>query len=211
MNSNIFNFGYDIIDRRAAECPNGAAVRWLSPSGFVLEISNADLHHHSDVTACYLQRLGIGQGSVVMLYGIEKVFELTTILAALHKLCAVPAFDLHNKPIERSGELNAYSIIATNNSPVIQIVTAERQNLSSVELLISTGSPYPNYWLDLHTGARLAKTFKPLKKLPENAVSLIIYDEKPQFFNETYPLQTQTDFVWDRFYRAMVEGKIFEF
>jgi hypothetical protein len=211
MDNKVFNFGYSVIYKSAIECSDKIAVRWQSPSGFVLEISNADLHHHSDVTANYLQRLGIGQDSVVMLYGIEKVFELTIILAALHKLCAIPAFDLQNKPIERSGKLSAYSIIATNNSPVIQIITAAKQNFSSVEVLISVGTPCPNYWLDLHTGARLAKKFKPLEKLYKNQASLIIYDKKPQFFNETYPLQTKTDFVWDMFYRAMVKGEIFEF
>ncbi|MDR3326992.1 MAG: hypothetical protein LBT04_02490 [Prevotellaceae bacterium] len=206
-----FNFGYDIIDRRAKNFPDQTAVVWHSPNGFALEISNADLHHHSDVTAYYLRRLGVGQGSVIMLYGLEKAFELTTVLTALHKLCAVPAFDLQTEAIKNSNSLEAYSIIANNNSPVIQQVNNNRHQLLTVELLINTGNPCPDYWLDLHTGARMAKTFKPVEKIPKDRTSLIIIDTEPIFFNEKYPLTTTTNYLWDKFYRTMTEGKVFDF
>ena len=52
-------FSYDIIDQRAKQSPNDIAVKWHTGDGYILEISNADLHHHSEVTAYYLRRMGV--------------------------------------------------------------------------------------------------------------------------------------------------------
>jgi len=207
--SKNFNFGYDIVDKRAADFPNEIAVKALIDSDFVLEISNADLHHHSDVTAYYLQRMGVQQDSCVLLCGLEKRFELAVILSALHKLCAVPVFDLTKNALNCANSIGVYAIISANDSPEIEHITQNIPNLKTAEILVSVGNPCPDYWFDLHTGTRFSKQFKPLKNIPKNYNSLIIFDEKPQFFNETYPLETTTNFAWDRFYRAMIENKEF--
>jgi len=206
--SQNFNFGYDIVDKRAAEFPNEIAVKALIDNDFVLKISNADLHHHSDVTAYYLQRMGVKQGSRVLLCGLEKRFELAVVLTALHKLCAVPVFDLTKNALHCANSLDVYAIISANNFSEIENITQNISKLKTAEILISVGSPCPDYWFDLHTGTRFSKQFKPLKNIPKDHNSLIIFDEKPHFFIETYPLETTTDFVWDRFYRAMVENEV---
>jgi len=203
----MFNFGYDIVDKRAAEFPDEIAVKALIDNNFVLEISNADLRHHSDVTAYYLQRMGVKQGSRVLLCGLEERFELAIILTALHKLCAVPVFDLTKNAVNCANSLGVYAIISANNYTEIQHITQNISKLKTAEILISVGTPCPDYWFDLHTGTRFSKQFKPLKNIPKNYNSLIIFDEKPQFFNENYPLETKTDFAWDRFYCAIVERK----
>ena len=201
--SKNFNFGYDIVDKRATEFPNEIAVKALINNDFTLKISNADLHHHSDVTAYYLQRMGIKQGSRVLLCGLEKRFELAVILTALHKLCSVPVFDLAKNAVVCANSLEVYAVISANNFSEIEHITQSIPKLKTAEILVSVGSPCPDYWFDLHTGTRFSKQFKPLKDIPKNYHSLIIFDKTPQFFNETYPLETAADFVWDRFYRAM--------
>ena len=206
--SKEFNFGYDIIDRRAVDFSNDIAVKMLIDNDFTLEISNADLRHHSDVTAYYLQKMGVQKSSRVLLCGLEKRFELSLILTALHKLCAVPVFDLTKNALIIANSLEVYAIISANNAPEIQHITQNISALKTAEVLISVGTSCPDYWFDLHTGKRLAKTFKPLKNIPENYNSLIIFDGKSQIFNEKYPLETKNNFVWDKFYRAMIENKI---
>jgi len=207
--SKNFNFGYDIIDKRATEFPNEIAVKALINSGFVLEISNADLHHHSDVTAYYLQKMGVKQDSRVLLCGLEKRFELAVILSALHKLCAVPVFDLTGDAINCANSLEVYSIISANNFSEIERITQNISKLKTVEILVSVGYSCPDYWFDLHTGTRSSKQFLPLKNIPKYYNSLIIFDEQPQFFNETYPLETKTNFAWDRFYKAMKKNLVY--
>jgi acetyl-CoA synthetase len=203
-----FNFGYDIIDARAAKFPNKIAVKSMINCNFTLKMSNADLHHHSDITAYYLQQMGIKKFTRVLLCGLENSFELAVILTALHKLCAVSVFDLLQNSVNCANSIEAYAIIATSNSPAIQQVMQNISTLKTVEILISTGANCPEYWFDLHTGTRFSKTFKPLKKYPENCNSVIIFDETPKFFNEKYPLETQTNYFFDNFYRAMLQNEI---
>ncbi|MDR1543890.1 MAG: hypothetical protein LBS50_05675 [Prevotellaceae bacterium] len=207
----MFNFGYDIIDRRAAEFPNEIAVKYLTDNDFTLKISNADLHHHSDITAYFLQRIGVKAGSRVLLCGLENWFEITLIISALHKLCATIVFDLLQKPVDCCNKLGVYAIISANNSPVIEQVTQNIDQLQTVETLISVGNPCPEKWLDLHAGTRFAKPFKPLQNILQNQTSLIIFDEKAQFFDENYPLFTKNNYIWDKFYRNMIENKTFNF
>jgi hypothetical protein len=214
-----FNFGYDIIDKRAAFFFDKIAVKCLIDNNFILELSNADLHHHSNITAYYLQKIGVKEGSRVLLCGLENWFEITLIISALHKLCATIVFDLQQKPVECCNSLCVYAIISANNSPAIQQITQNFDRLQTVEMLVSVGNPCPDKWLDLHTGTRFAKQFKPLQSIPRNQTSLIIFNEKLQFFDENYPLQAadcresgndSSMYVWDRFYRSMIAGKTFE-
>ncbi|MDR0829960.1 MAG: hypothetical protein LBN95_07605 [Prevotellaceae bacterium] len=205
----MFNFGYDIVDKMAADFPEKIAVKQFIDNDLTLEINYADLHHHSDITAYYLQKLGVKQGSRVLLAGLENKFEITFIIAALHKLCATIVFDLQNKAVDCCNELGVYAIISANNSPVIEQVTQNLDRLQTVELLISVGDPCPNYWLDLHTGTRFSKPFKPLENIDETQTSLIIFDEKTHFYGKNCPYSSKTNYVWDRFYKNMIDGETF--
>ncbi len=205
------NFAYDIIDKRASLTPNKIAVRWHSPDNIPLEISNADLKHHSDVTAYYLQRMGIVTNSVVALYGIEETFEMTTIITALHKLYATPMFDLTGRPIEACNQQKAYAIISKHDSFAIDIINSRLHELTSIEIKISVGKQYPNNWFDLHTGTRLAGIFKRTKNPPQNYNAMIINSDTPQLYDKTYPFNTHSEYLWDKFYQSLIDGKTFEF
>ena len=205
------NFAYDIIAARAEQKPDDIAVRWHTSEGFVLEISNADLHHHSDVTAYYLQRMGVEKGCIVFLYDLETIFEFTTILTALHKLSAIPVFDLRKKPVERCNELNAYAVIVKNDSSVISLIDNNIHQFKTLEIKISVGFPYPKNWFDLHTGVRLAGMFKKLKNFPKNYTSLVVYDQKPIFYDNKYFTETADNYLWNNFYRSMIDNQVFEF
>ncbi len=204
-------FSYDIIDKRAFTAPDATALRWHAPDGFIFEMTNAELQHHSDVTAYYLRRMGVGVGSIVFIYELEKVFEFATVVAALNKLGATPVIDLKNRPVERCNELNAYCIIAKNDAMAIKIVNDNLQHFRTLEIKISVGYPYPQNWFDLHTATRLASIFKRPKELPAHYTSLIIYDEKPIYYDETYPLSASSECLWDKFFRAIGNNAVFEF
>ena len=160
-------FSYDIIDKRAVTDPDGIAIRWQLPDGRLLEVSNADLHHHSDVTAYYLRRMGVGIGSRVFMYDMETVFEYATVLTALNKLCATSVFDLRKQPVERCNELQAYAVVCNCLSDIIPIIDADIDKFTTLEIKISVGYPYPQNWFDLHTGTRLARPFRPADNLPK--------------------------------------------
>lgn len=203
-------FSYDIIDNRAVTDPDGIAIRWQSPDGRLLEVSNADLHHHSDVTAYYLRRMGVGVGSRVFMYDMETVFEYATVLTALNKLCATPVFDLRKQPVERCNELQAYAVVCNCLSDIIPIIDADIDKFTTLEIKISVGYPYPRNWFDLHTGTRLARPFRPADNLPKNYTSFIVYDKQPILYDETYPIDATGNTVLDRFLGAIRHGSVFE-
>ena len=62
-----FNFGYDVVDAWAAECPNKNAILWTNDQGEHHQYTYAELKEKTDRTASYFQSLGIGRGDMVML------------------------------------------------------------------------------------------------------------------------------------------------
>ncbi len=207
------NFGFDVIDKRAEASAEAVAMRWHYGEGKVFEVSNDDLRHHSDVAAQYLSRFGVGAGSVVALYGLEQGFEFAIVLAALAKLSATAMFEVGTTdPVRRCNEAKAYAVICHCCSEAIELVDRGQSQLQTIEIKISFGYPYPEGWFDLHTGMRLTGPFKRPAATSEDIDSMIIFQDNQKIVHKkNYPMLTTGGELWDRFYRSMREGYVFEF
>ncbi|OFX00657.1 MAG: acyl-CoA synthetase [Alphaproteobacteria bacterium RIFCSPHIGHO2_12_FULL_63_12] len=62
-----FNFVSDVIERRAAENPDGVALHWTSAAGEESIVSFAGLRDRANAAAAYLASLGIKRGDIVLL------------------------------------------------------------------------------------------------------------------------------------------------
>ncbi len=116
-----FNFAYDVMDRLAAENPDGEALVWCNVSGDEKILTYADLKRLSDKTANFLKSCGIGRGSKVMLI-LKRHYEWWYTVLALHKLGAVclPATNLMTKKdlVYRFQSAEVDAIIATGTCDV---------------------------------------------------------------------------------------------
>ena len=83
-----FNFGYDVVDRIAAETPEKKALVWCSDVGEERIFSFADIKTRSNMAANVFRRAGIGRGDRVMLV-LKRHYEYWFAAIALHKLGAV--------------------------------------------------------------------------------------------------------------------------
>ena len=208
------NFGFDIIDKRAYAKPNEVAVRWHWGEARVFEISNDDLRHHSDVCAYYLSRLGVAEGSVVTLYGLERGFEFAIVLTAINKLGAVAMFDEECvNPVSVCNEEKAYAVICHCLSEAIESIDANQSSIQTLEIKISFGYPYPPCWFDLHTGMRLAGVFKPRKRdfSADNPFLVFRANGRRIVKDYLYPFSAKGDRLCDKFFRAMIADEVFEF
>ncbi len=90
-----FNFGYDVVDRWAAEAPDKPALLWTNDRGEERQFTFGEMKHYSDQTASFFQSLGIGKGDMVMLI-LKRHYQFWFSIIALHKLGAtvIPASHL---------------------------------------------------------------------------------------------------------------------
>jgi len=83
-----FNFGYDVVDKIAAETPNKRALVWCNVEGEEHIFSFADIKSYSNKMANVFRDAGIGKGDPVMLV-LKRHYEYWFAAVALHKLGAV--------------------------------------------------------------------------------------------------------------------------
>ena len=83
-----FNFGYDVVDARAAEEPDRMALLWCNDHGEEKRLTFADMKEGSDRAAQVFAQNGIGKGDTVMLT-LKNRYEFWFCIVGLHKLGAV--------------------------------------------------------------------------------------------------------------------------
>ena len=83
-----FNFGYDVVDRIAAEEPDKRALVWCNVEGEERVFSFADIRKYSNKIANVLRSAGIGYGDRVLLI-MKRHYEYWFAAVALHKLGAL--------------------------------------------------------------------------------------------------------------------------
>ena len=83
-----FNFGYDVVDARAADEPDRMALLWCNDHGEEQRLSFADMKAGSDRAAQVFAAHGIGKGDAVMLT-LKNRYEFWFCIVALHKLGAI--------------------------------------------------------------------------------------------------------------------------
>jgi len=83
-----FNFGYDVVDYYAENCPEKIAIVWCDDFDNQKVVNFKELKYWSDKTAKMLQQNGIGKGDAVMLM-LKSRYEFWYTIIALHKLGAI--------------------------------------------------------------------------------------------------------------------------
>lgn len=83
-----FNFGYDVVDKIAAETPDKRALVWCNVDGEEHIFNFADIKKYSNKMANVFSEAGIGRGDKVMLI-LKRHYEYWFAAIALHKLGAV--------------------------------------------------------------------------------------------------------------------------
>lgn len=193
-----FNFAYDIVDEWAKIEPNKRAICWTNDQGEHLDISYDELRHHSDITAYFFQKLGIGKGDRVMLI-LKRRFEFWFSIIALQKLGAIciPATHLLTKKdiVYRCNAAEIKMIVAVDDEFVVNEINTALPDCPSLKKLVSVGPNTPKGWHDLHAGTRRAKTFVRPENVNTNSdVSLLYFtsgttgNPKMVAHDFTYPL-----------------------
>ncbi len=152
-----FNFAIDVMDEWAKEDPEHLAMLWTNDKGEELRFTFADLKKESDLTASYLQSLGIGKGDAVMLI-LKRRHQFWTSMLALNKLgaVAIPAtFLLTSKDIiYRCQNATVKAIICCGDEDIIEHIDNAHPDCPSLIHKISIGPEVPKGWKDLTEGIK---------------------------------------------------------
>ena len=193
-----FNFGYDVVDAWAAECPDKKALLWTNDKGECIQFTYADLKKYTDMTASYFQSLGIGKGDKVMLI-LKRRYEFWFSIIALHKIgaVAIPATHLLTKKdiIYRCEAATIKMIIAAGEGVILQHIVDAMPQCPSVEKLLSVGPEYPEGFEDFHKGMESAAPFvRPANTNTNDDIMLMYFtsgttgEPKMVAHDFTYPL-----------------------
>ena len=175
----VFNFGYDVVDAWAAECPDKNALLWTNDKGEHIQFTYADLKRETDRTASYFQSLGIGHGDKVMLI-LKRRYEFWFSIIALHKLGAVviPATHLLTKKdiVYRCNAATIKMIVAAGEEVILQHIIDAMPESPSVEKLVSVGPEYPEGFENFHVGIEQAPPFvRPAHPNTNEDISLMYF------------------------------------
>ena len=193
-----FNFGYDVVDAWAQECPDKKALLWTNDKGECIQFTFADLKKQTDLTASYFQSLGIGKGDKVMLI-LKRRYEFWYSIIALHKLGAVviPATHLLTKKdiVYRCKAATIKMIVAAGEEVITRHIMDAMPDCPSVEKLVSVGPEYPEGFEDFHQGLAKAEPFVRPEAVNTNDDIMLMYftsgttgEPKMVAHDFTYPL-----------------------
>lgn len=193
-----FNFGYDVVDARAALQPDKTALIWTNPKGEERVFSFADMKDASDCTASMLASLGIGRGDRVMLM-MKRRWQFWPTIVALHKLgaTAIPATHLLTPAdiVYRCHKAHIKAIVAAGEEIITGHIAEAVKVCPEVQALVSTGPSVPEGWHDFDSGIAAAAPFvRPAVANENSDVSLIYFtsgttgEPKMVAHDFTYPL-----------------------
>jgi acyl-coenzyme A synthetase/AMP-(fatty) acid ligase len=143
-----FNFGYDVVDRWAAERPDACALWWVGGGGAERRLTFVDISRLSDRFANALRTLGLGRGEQVML-DLPSVPAWWVAMVGLAKadMIAIPTTtQLTEKDIVyrvKSAEIDAV-VTDVAGAERVDHVAAE---LPGLRVKIQIGSPLRPGWV----------------------------------------------------------------
>ena len=142
VNSDKFNFGFDVVDAIADKYPEKLAMLHIDRDKNERRFTYRDIKLESARTANYFRSLGIGKGDKVMLV-LKRHYQFWFSMIALHKLgaVAVPAtFLLKEHDFEyRFNAAGIKAIVCTADGDTQQIVDNVAGQCPSLEVKISVG------------------------------------------------------------------------
>jgi acetyl-CoA synthetase len=136
-----YNFGFDVIDRKAKEDPDHPALLWVNQEGQEKRFTFADLKLESDLAAMILRDQGIFRGDRVLLL-LPRIPSWWFFIIALIKLGAVysPAPTmLTSKDISYRLATGRFALIITDNENAPKVTRALEKTPLPVRCLVADG------------------------------------------------------------------------
>ena len=141
-NTEVFNFGYDVVDTIARRDPGKLAMIHLDKHKNERRFTFRDIKDHSNQTANYFKSLGIGKGDKVMLV-LKRHYQFWFAMVALHKLgaVAIPATNQLKEHdfVYRYNAAGVKAIICTADGDTADIAAAAAAKCPQVETLVMVG------------------------------------------------------------------------
>ena len=141
-NTDVFNFGFDIVDGIADKYPDKLAMLHIDKNKTERRFTFKDIKRASNQCANYFASLGIKKGDKVMLV-LKRHYQFWFSMIALHKLgaVAIPATNqLKDHDFEyRYNAASVSAIICTADGDTAEIAERAAKNCESVKNLILVG------------------------------------------------------------------------
>lgn len=201
-----FNFGYDVVDRYAKECPDKKALVWSNDYKEEKTFTFEDIKRNSDKLANFFLSIGIKKGDAVLLT-LKSRYEFWYIIIALHKIGAIAIPATHMLKVKdiiyrvKSAEVKA--VISINDNGLHELFNkAEEEMLKSDDLkeplkkILVNEDDKKEGWYSFDEEFEKASTdFKRPEHVNENEDPMIIYFSSgttgmPKMIKQcyTYPL-----------------------
>ena len=153
VNTEKFNYGFDIVDEIAEKYPDKLAMLHLDVNKTERRFTFKDIKRASNQCANYFASLGIQKGDRVMLV-LKRHYQFWFAMIALHKLgaIAIPATNqLKEHDFEyRFNAAGVKALICTSDGDTADIAEAAAKNCPTVEKLVIVGNPKEG-WHDFNT------------------------------------------------------------
>jgi len=150
----VFNFGYDVVDRLAADKPDKTALVWCNSNGDEKRFTFSEMKTYSDRAAAFFLQAGIRKGDRVMLI-LKRHFEFWHCIVALHKIgaIAIPATNqlLTKDLIYRFNAAGVKAVICTAEGQVSDCVDEAATVSPELSIKIIARGRKPG-WLNYEDG-----------------------------------------------------------
>ncbi len=141
-NTDVFNFGFDIVDGIAEKYPDKLAMLHIDKNMNECRFTFKDIKRASNQTANYFTSLGIKRGDKVMLV-LKRHYQFWFSMIALHKIgaVAIPATNqLKDHDFEyRYKAAGVSAIVCTADGDTAEIAERAAKNCDCVKNLIMVG------------------------------------------------------------------------
>ena len=148
VNTEHFNFAFDVVDELAARSPDKLAMLHLDKNKVERRFTFAQMKRASAQTANYFKSLGIKKGDKVMLV-LKRHYQFWFSILALHKLgaIAIPATNLLQKhDFEyRFDAASVSALICTADGDTAEQAELAAANCPSVKTLVMVGGKRPGW------------------------------------------------------------------
>ncbi len=140
-NTDVFNFGFDVVDEIANKYPDKLAMIHVDKNHVERRFTFKDIKRASNQTVNYLKSLGIKRGDKVMLV-LKRHYQFWFAMVALHKLgaVAIPATNqLKEHDFEyRFNAAGVSAILCTADGDVAEIAAAaaEKANQPITKIMV---------------------------------------------------------------------------
>ncbi len=153
VNTERFNFGFDIVDKIADKYPEKLAMLYVDKNHNEKRFTFKDIKRASNQCANYFASLGIGKGDKVMLV-LKRHYQFWFSMVALHKLgaVAIPATNqLKEHDFEyRYNAAGVKAIICTSDGDTAEIAENAAKKCPEVKTKIIVGNPREG-WCDFNS------------------------------------------------------------